>query len=407
MEAETKPHNAIVARQPIFDWDLNVCAYELLFRSTATALASNLESFSADLATTRVINYAFLEIGMDRVLGDQVGFVNLTRNFLLNDDPLPFAKERVVLEVLEDIEPDDEVIAAIKQLVAQGYTIALDDFIFKEALKPLIECAEIIKVDILQLDDQQLAEHARILKQFPVKLLAEKVETNEQFQRCRDLGFDMFQGYFFSRPTIIEDASVPDNHVKLLQIIEKLQDPDVEFSEIESLICQDPGLTYKLTRLLNSASVGLHRKIDSVKQALVFLGLRAIKTWTTLIALNEIQAVPPELMTNSLVRAKMCEGIAPKYGFTPELGFILGLFSNLDAMLKRPMEKIIKNIPLDGQLKLALESRGGRLGNMLDDVINYKTGHWDQVNSDCATLDDFAECYISATEWTHLTQQVL
>ena len=402
-ETLTSP-NVIVARQPIFDWNLSVCAYELLFRPSSNHLESTVNADSGDIATTRVINHAFMEIGMARVIGDYIGFVNLTRNFILTDDPLPFAQDRVVLEILEDIAIDDEVITAVKRLVSQGYRIALDDFIFHEDLRPLIEVAEIIKVDILSMDETMLREHVALLKQYEVKLLAEKVETNEQYELCRSLGFDFFQGYFFCRPTIIEDKPIPENHLKLLQIIQKLQDPDVEFDEIEKLISQDAGLSYKLLRLLNSAAIGLSNRIDSVRQALVFLGLKAIKTWTTLIALNEINAVPPELMTMALIRAKMCEKLAREYDCSPESGFLVGLFSNLDAVMTRPMEQLLKGIPLNSEIMLALTNHGGQLGQMLDDVINYQNGDWHLIQTQTPSLETFSHCYIEATEWTTLAQ---
>lgn len=396
---------AILARQPIFDYNLRVFAYELLFRNSSTDFCANINADAADMATAKVINFAFLEIGMDRVLGDHTGFINLTRNFLLSDDPFPLAKEKVVLEILEDIEPDEEIIAAVKNLVKQGYVIALDDFIFSPKLEPLVELATIIKVDILAMTDEELADHVHILRKYPVKLLAEKVETNAQFNYCRKLGFDLFQGYFFSKPSIIEDKVIPARQQQLLNLIARLQDPDIEFDEIERLISQDPALLYKLTRLLNSAAVGLNKHIDSVKHALVFLGINAIKTWTTIIAMNEIDAIPDELMTMALVRGKMCEKIAPAYGYSENLGFLVGLFSNLDSMLQRPMDELLKGIPLNDEIVLALTNHGGLLGKMLDDVVAYKTGHWDCVNTDFASLEAFANIYMDAVEWANLTNK--
>tara|TARA_R110000772_G_scaffold43240_1_gene99744 strand:+ start:424 stop:1650 length:1227 start_codon:yes stop_codon:yes gene_type:complete len=394
----------IIARQAIFDKDLNVYAYELLFRSDNQQSDSGVTDVFGDEATSRVINYTFMELGIERVIGKHLAFVNLTRNFILTDDPLPFAHDRVVLEILEDIAPDDELIAATQKLVDQGYTIALDDFIFEESLRPLVKLAEIIKIDLFSLSEQALIDQVALLKKENVKLLAEKVESQEQFQLCQKLGFDYFQGYFFSRPVIIEDKPIPDNQLNLLSIIAKLQDPNVEFDDIEHLISQDVGLTYKLLRLLNSAAIGLPKKIESIKQGLVILGFKAIKTWTTLIALNDMKSVPSELMANTLVRAKMCEQLAPHYNCVAETGFLVGLFSTIDAIMSRPMDELLKSLPLNTDIKQALSSRLGNLGELLNIVIYYEQCAWDEVNAEQVSLEQLGELYINATEWTIKTQ---
>lgn len=396
----------IIGRQPIYDRDLNVYAYELLFRA-GRSNTSGVTAENADMATSRVINHAFMELGIERVIGEHIGFINLTRNFLLSDDPIPFTQEKIVLEVLEDIEIDQSLLDAVKKPVYQGYTLALDDFIYNDKLKPLVKMAKIIKVDILDVDEEKLTRHVHELKHYPVRLLAEKIETREQFNLCMQLGFELFQGYYFCRPTIIEDKPVPENHFKLFQIIERLQDPNVEFSEIERLILQEVGLSYKLLRLLNSAAIGLRRKIDSIQQGLIILGLKAIKTWTTLIALNAIESVPAELMTHALIRAKMCEKLAPNYGFSDETGFLTGMFSNIDVMIGMPMEHLMISLPLNGELKLALTHRGGPLGKLLDMVIAYEQGQWDVIDTQDISLESLSDIYVEATEWTIQTKTVL
>ncbi len=402
----TTAPSVIIGRQPIYDRDMNVYAYELLFRAGGEN-ASGVTAENADMATSRVINHAFMELGIERVIGEHIGFINLTRSFLLSDDPIPFTQEKIVLEVLEDIEIDQPLLDAVKKLVYQGYVLALDDFIYNEKLAPLVKMAKIIKVDILDVDAEELTKHVNELKRYPVRLLAEKIETREQFNLCMQLGFELFQGYYFCRPSIIEDKPVPENHQKLFQIIERLQDPDVEFSEIERLIMQEVGLSYKLLRLLNSAAMGLRRKVDSIQQGLIILGLKAIRTWTTLIALNAIESVPPELMTNALIRAKMCERLAPNYGFSEQTGFLTGMFSNIDVMMGIPMDKLMNSLPLNGELKLALTQRGGPLGQLLDIIIAYEQGQWDNIDTQEISLETLSEIYVEATEWTIQTKTVL
>jgi len=396
-----------IARQAIFDIDLNIYAYELLFRSDSQQTDAGMADSFGDQATSNVINHAFMELGIERVIGNHLAFVNLSRNFILTDDPLPFTNDRVVLEILEDIVADDEIVAAVEKLVEQGYTIALDDFIFEKSLQPLVQLAEIIKVDILAVSKQTLIKQVSLLKKENIKLLAEKVETQQQFELCKKLGFDYFQGYFFSRPTIIEGQAIPDSQLNLLSIITKLQDPDIELEDIEHLISQDVGLSYKLLRLLNSAAMGLSRKIESIKQGLVILGLKAIKTWTTLIALNDMQTLTPELMSNTLIRAKMCEQLAPHYNCLPEAGFLVGLFSTIDAMMAHPMGELLKSLPLSNEIKQALAGGQGNLAELLQIVTHYEQGLWEQVHTERASLEHLGELYINATEWTIKTQSSL
>ncbi|MCC5796714.1 MAG: HDOD domain-containing protein [Methylophaga sp.] len=397
----------IIGRQAIFDRDMNVFAYELLFRSDSSANVANFTAEQADMATSRVINHAFMEIGIERVLGEHIGFINLTRTFLLSDDPLPFTQEKIVLEVLEDIELDDSLLSAVQNLVKQGYTLALDDFVLNEHLKPLVQLAKIIKVDVLNVSEAELRAHVNELKLFPVRLLAEKIETRDMFTLCKELGFELFQGYYFSRPNIIEDKPVPGGHKKLFQIIEKLQDQDVEFREVEALIIQDVTLSYKLLRLLNSAAMGLRRKVESIQQALVILGLGAIRTWTTLIAMNAIESVPPELMMNALIRAKMCEKLASEYGFPEQTGFLTGMLSNLDVMMGISMENLMTSLPLSGEIKLALTQGGGPLGSLLKAVALYEQGEWDKIQDTHLSLTQMSDAYVEATDWAIQAKSVL
>jgi len=407
METLNERPLVVIARQPIFDRQYDIYAYELLFRSASDQTFADLSSLSGDTATSRVINYAFLELGIERVIGNHTAFINLTRNFILNEDPLPTSQNRVIVEILEDIIVDDELLNGVRKLIKQGYTIALDDFIFHESLRPLVELASIIKVDILALDEAALREHVTILRKYDVKLLAEKVETREEFELCKELGFDFFQGFFFCRPDNIEDNPIPDNQLILVKLMQKLQEEDVEFEEIEQLISRDPGLTYKLLRLLNSAAIGMPRKINSIRQGLVILGLKAIKTWTSLIIMSELDSVPQELLDQALIRAKMGESLAPHYDCSSESSFLVGLFSTIDAMLNQPMAIIVKSIPLADETKQALLHKQGELGQLLTDIELYERGLWSELENANASLEIFSQSYINAAEWTIKTKDVV
>ncbi|MFW5426849.1 MAG: EAL and HDOD domain-containing protein [Methylophagaceae bacterium] len=404
----TTNHNSAFARQPIFDRNLNTYAYELLYRGEIMDMSNtSIHSEVGDLATNQVINNAFIDIGIEKVVGNHLAFINMTRSLLIKGDPLPFAHDQVVLEILEDIAADTEVIHAVEKLVSQGYKVALDDFIFDESLWPLINLAEIIKIDILLLSSEELKQHVDLLKQENVKLLAEKVETQQQFEQCKALGFDYFQGFFFSKPLLIKNTPLPSSHLNILNLIGKLQDPATDFDEVEELISHDVSLSYKLLKLLNSAAFALPEKIDSIKRGLVILGFDTIKSWTTLIALHSINPITPELMTLTLVRAKMCENLASDFNASPETAFTVGLFSTIEAMLLHPTDELLKVLPLNEAVKKALLDQQGELGEMLKIVMLCERGLWDNIEPPPISIADFGEAYLNATQWAIDIQKTL
>ncbi|OUR64571.1 histidine kinase [Methylophaga sp. 42_25_T18] len=405
MSSDIISNSIALARQPIFDNDLNTYAYELLFRGDL-ANESGVTEFNGDLATSQVINHTFMEFGIDRVIGNKLGFINLTRAFLTGEIPLPFDNKQFVLEILEDIVIDDEIINAVKKFSSQGFTIALDDFIYHEELKPIIALADIIKIDLLALTEQELIEHVEILKQENVKLLAEKVETEEQFQLCKKLGFDYYQGYFFCKPSIIDDKPLPDNKVVALRLLHSLQNPNISIDEIESLVSQDLSLSFKLLRCLNSAAFSLPKKVESLRQAVVYLGLKTIKSWATIIAFSSIEASSNEVMTTTLIRAKMAEELAPAFNCDSETGFMAGLFSPLDAMLNKPMPELLQSLPMDDTIKGALQDFEGDLGKLLLFVVSYEQGDLAVVPKNI-TIAELNQTYVTATEWANQLEALI
>lgn len=394
-----------IGRQSIYDRNLNVYAYELLFRGGVDNYANVVDG---DRATSKVINNAFIEIGLEQIVGKHLAFINLTRSFLTNDWQLPFPKERIVLEVLEDIEPDAEVISAVRELRQSGHMLALDDFIYNEKLRPLIEHADIIKIDLMGIPADQLIDHINHLRDYPVKLLAEKVETLEQFEHCRDLGFDYFQGYFLSRPQVISGKEAPSSGLATVQLLAKLQDPEVTPRELESLITQDLGLSYKLLRYINSAFFALPKKIDSIRQAVVYLGNRTIKTWATLMVFCGVEDKPNDLMNTAMLRAKMCQLLAEKAREPePETFFTAGLFSALEALLSMPLDQILNALPLSDDLKRALLGHEGVIGEALHCVLAYELTQWDKARFKGLAPGDITEAYVEATKWADDTTQLL
>ena len=385
-----------IGRQPIYNRQLEVLAYELLYRSNQENSAQFLDG---DAATTEVIVNAFLEMGLEQLVGRYPAFINLSRAFIVGDRPLPFSHKRVVLEVLEDIEPDEELFAALRRLAAQGYIIALDDFVHRPQLEPLLEIAHIVKVDILGVEPDVLTERVARLRRDNLKLLAEKVETHEQFEHCKQLGFDYFQGYFFCRPNVIQRRVNPANRLVLLGLMAELQHPNTDLQKIEQLVAQDATLTYRLLRYVNSPCVAMRRKIESLRRALVIIGSNTIKNWITLILLTRLDNKPRELMVTALVRAKMCELLGAAHR---EQGldrfFTVGLLSTLDAMLDKPLAELLEGLPLIDEIKAALLEYQGLLGNVLQQVLRYEQGAWDELDH---TLEAgvYPQSYLAAVNW--------
>jgi len=388
--------DVFIGRQPIYNQGLEVMAYELLFRSGDGNHAAILDG---DQATSQVILNTFTEFGLEQIVGEHLAFINLTRGFLLGAYPLPVLKDRVVLEILEDIEVDEEIVRAVHQLAEGGFSIALDDFIYHPDLQPLVDVADYIKMDVLAMERDTVREHVALLKRHDVKLLAEKVESAEDFEFCRELGFEYFQGYFFCRPNVIRGRRAPTNRLATVRLLERLQDPSAELADIEALIVRDVALTYRLLRYINAARMGLSQPVDSVQRALALLGLNTVRALASLVVLSRIDDKPPELLITALVRARMCEELA-RHRDRRETAtyFTVGLFSMLDAMLDMSMEELLASLPLAAPVRQALLDYTGELGQVLHCVVAYDIGDWSDVPCplDIATV---RETYLAAVTW--------
>ncbi len=395
-----------IGRQPIYDRGLSVYAYELLFRSDTRNAADVIDG---DEATSSVIVNTFMEIGLDNIVGDRLAFINLTRAFFTEEYAVSLPKERVVLEVLEDIEADRDVISGVKKLAEQGYRIALDDFIFNETLKPLIELADIIKIDVMELGQEDVCRHVEQLRQYPVRLLAEKVETQQDFDYCNNLGFDYFQGYFFSQPKIIRGQRLPNNRLAILRLLARLQDPAITARDVEDLTVQDVAFSYRILKYVNSAAFALPRKVESIHQAVIYVGLQLIKHWATLLAMSQVDDKPRELMVTALVRGKMAELLAKELKQPqPESFFTVGLFSALDALMDNSMEEILTQLPLADHISAALLERTGIHGQVLDCVLAYERGEWQEVQCNILSIKEIRGCYLEALSWAdHICRELL
>jgi len=388
----------VIARQPIYDVSLNTYAYELLYRSSDENVATIVDG---DHATSRVIVSAFMELGLDALVGEKLAFINFTQGFLCGKYEIPFSREKVVLEVLENVDINSSLINNVKELRKQGYLIALDDFEFEESKTELIELSHIIKIDVKQIGLEKLPDVVRQIAPFGKILLAEKVETEEEFEFCKGLGFKYFQGYFLSKPIVVKHKTLAPNNTLLLQILAKTQDPVVEFGELEELISRDVGISYKLLRLINSAQYNLSTQVESLHQALVLLGMKEIKTWVSIVALSNTEdSTPQELTVMSMTRAKMCQLLAEKTQYkSSDVFFTAGMFSLLDILMKNPLQDLLNALPFSDEFNKALLEHKGPMGVALDCTIAQEQGDWNQVKFENLALADINEIYVDALKW--------
>jgi len=372
--ASSKP---LLARQPIFDEKLGVAAYELLFRNSEINSA---DPSNEDQATSQVLLSAFSENDISQLTGMVPGFVNFTKNLLLSD--IPFDRKQLVIEVLEDITDSEEIINALSQLKDEGYTIALDDFIYSVEKSELIKLCDIIKVDLRAYENKNafLLDVKRIQKT-KKRMLAEKVETHEEFELCKQLGFELFQGYFFAKPQLVKSKQLSYNKEVVLSLISRLQDVNVSIDALEEILVRDPELTYKLLKLVNSAAYTRGRKLKSVKQALTWLGLKKVKSWVILLSLSQLDDKPVELTNTALIRAKTCELLGAHIkDENPENYFTTGMLSCLPAFMDMTMPDLLEKIPLISEIKEALLYYKGYQGFILATVMAHEYGWWEKIN---------------------------
>jgi c-di-GMP-related signal transduction protein len=372
-----------VARQPIFQKNKTILGYELLFRDGTSNIFSGIDG---NTATSNVLSNSYLSIGIENIAGNNLAFINFTRDLLLQRTPLLFSKEKLVVEVLEDVQPEEAVISACKELSDKGYKIALDDFFYHSDMTPLIELADIIKFDFRMTDIAQIKKIISKLSGYELKFLAEKVETYEEFQNAINMGFEYFQGYFFSKPEIIKGKDLSSAQMNLFEIVAEVNKSDFQFSKVETIIARDVAISYKLMRYINSAFFRRDRKISSIKQAIALLGEKGIRNFLSLISMAKLaENKPDELIRSSIIRAKFLEllGEEIKSGINTSELFTLGLFSSIDAVLDDSMENLMSKLPLSDKLKKALVYGEGQLNDYLRLAMCYEKGDWEGV-SDCS-----------------------
>jgi len=397
--------DVFVGRQPIYGRRLELYAYELLYRGGDVDFADFSEG---DRATSRVLMNTFTEFGLERVVGEHLAFVNLTRGFIIGEYPLPVPRTQVVLEVLEDVPPDPEVLAGLKELRRRGFRIALDDFIYRAELEPLLPLTDIVKVDILGMEEKEIRAYAERLRPQVPKILAEKIETREQYDICLDAGFDFFQGYFLARPAVVCGTSLSASRLNLLRLLAELHDPACDIDRIQDIVSGDVALSYKLLRHINAAIYGMPRKIDSLRETVLYLGLAKVKNLASLFLLATLDDKPHELLVTSMLRAKMCERLASLDGRADTSSFFtVGLFSTLDALLDAPMKTVVDRLPLAPELRQALLEARGEIGEALRCTISYERGEWGLVTCFGLTRAQIKQAFLDSVEWVETVDREL
>jgi EAL and modified HD-GYP domain-containing signal transduction protein len=380
-----------VARQPIFNRKLEVAGYELLFRG---GHASEALVATAEGATATVVLNSFTEIGLERIVGPHTAWVNVSREFILSGLAGSVPPGLVGLEIL-----DDRLISALRALKTQGYRLALDDFEYGPHAEPLLPLVDVVKLDMLALGREKLTRHVELLKPYGVTLLAEKVESRADHAFCAEAGCHLFQGFFFRQPELVRDRGIAANRLALLQVVSALQDPFVDFSELEHLIARDVALSFRLLRYINSAFFGLNREVRSIGQALALLGVENLKHWATLSVLASIDDKPPELTVTALVRARFCELAGERLtDSSPGELFTIGLFSVIDALMDAPIGDVLASIPFPQEMRDALITHSGAEGRLLDCVTSLEAADFDHAQSIVAGA---GELYLEALVWAN------
>lgn len=392
-----------MARQPILDASKTLVGYELLFRD---GVENSFPNINADEATSKLITEHHLLMGVEKITGGQQAFINFSADTLIHHFPTSIDAKSMVIEILETVPISSELLTACRELHRMGYRLALDDHDFDAKWDIFLPYVSIIKVDVRQFNLLQISKYISRIRHHPVTLLAEKVETASEFEKLRQLGFQLFQGYFFARPEMLKHKKIASSKLNLLLLIAEASNLELNFEKLSAIVERDLGLSYKLLRFVNSASFARDKPIGSLKHAMIYMGEAELKKFIALLALaNLSEDNSSELLKMSIVRARFCDQLAELNQDTsnPPSAFLTGLFSLVDALLEQPLAPLLDDLPLLPAIKQALLLQAGQLGQYLELAKAFEQADWQlqqQLSQQVLQQpQDLSPIYLQAVTW--------
>ncbi|MGI4896364.1 MAG: EAL and HDOD domain-containing protein [Janthinobacterium lividum] len=383
-----------MGRQGIYDRDRALIAYELLFRAHGRESAELAVGAEQDHATSQVISATFGDFGVEQIAGDKLLFINLTRGFFTGELPMPCSPSQVVLELLETIEVDEQLMAGLHALRAQGYRIAVDDFAGEASRLPAVACAEYVKVDVEATGDDFESVVALARRHNPQALVVvERIEDDALFERCAAAGVDLFQGYGLQRPVTLEAVTLTPSQLVCLRLVRALTGTDASIGEIETLVASDPALSLRVLKTVTSAAYGTRTEITSLRQAVVLLGRRQLCSWVVLMLLGGVTSVDTEALTMVLARAAACARLAPG---DPDVAYTAGLLSGIASILGMPDDELVETTGVALSVRSALVDGGGEAGAALRAVLAYEDDEPVRITDAGHAVYEVSRAYLAA-----------
>ena len=389
-----------ISRQPILDRSMKIFAYELEFNQGLSPTEKHID------ATRELIVQTEKEVCFKEIVGDNTAMISLPKELINVETVSSLAlSSNIVLEIPNNILKDSTVLNSLKEVKASGSAIALENFTDDDSSVKLAGISEFAKIDNEEYSDAKLRKMVNDLHEKGLKVIAETVETEEMFNYLKKLGFDYFKGHFFTNPVIINGEKLSGNRLSLLQLMAKVNDPETDFHELTQIVSQDVALSHKLLLAINKPAANIPVKVENINDALRYMGLKRLKFWVNMLLLGQLDDVPQELMTTSLIRAKFCEQVAEKSGHNSDKDsyFLVGLFSALGAFFKTPIEDIVPEMPLSEEVITALLTKKGSMGKALFCLIKIEmlcaNTDYSTLNYEGLSLTELSSIYLNSTAW--------
>jgi len=399
--------DVVVGRQPIFDHNMTIFAYELLFRPVDADSAGD-STVQGDRMTAEVL-FSSINIGVDRLVSDKKLFCEASRGVLLGEVPLMLPPDRTVIEIVESVVLDEQVLAGCRRLREEGYELALDDFLPPEETEEVLEIAQMVKIDIERTQESEIPSLMQRCRAFGIRTIAENVATLDEFNRCTELGFDYFQGYLLAKPRHVNGKALDVGRLAKLRMSSQLVDSECPVSKLEQIIKSDPAMTHQLLQLAGiGAARGMRRNVKTINEALVILGWRRLQSWVALLLIADKGRGSQEGITNALIRARMCELMAKDIDpSASDEAFTVGMVSSFDLLLGMPLEEVLESLPLADDIRDALLNGSGTLGPLVADVCDYLTGHHETATRCGLPEQAFSNMALRALLWAVELSSVL